>query len=77
MQGSAALTALFNFLEVHDVKFKCACSLGAVVSKIGIDQTIMAPLGTVAFFSAMKTMERKPRESLQMVKVGFAQPHAV
>ncbi|KAK9904900.1 hypothetical protein WJX75_005127 [Coccomyxa subellipsoidea] len=43
-------------------------SLGAVVSKIGIDQTIMAPLGTVAFFSAMKTMERKPRESLQMVK---------
>ncbi|EIE19175.1 hypothetical protein COCSUDRAFT_67996 [Coccomyxa subellipsoidea C-169] len=43
-------------------------SLGAVVSKIGIDQTIMAPLGTVAFFSTMKTMELKPSESLQVVK---------
>ncbi|CAL8464552.1 g4087 [Coccomyxa elongata] len=43
-------------------------SLAAVVSKIGIDQSIMAPLGTVAFFAAMKTMELKPSESLEAIK---------
>lgn len=49
----------------------CGCSLAAVVSKIGIDQSIMAPLGTVAFFAAMKTMELKPSESLETIKVRY------
>lgn len=49
--------------------------MAAVVGKISIDQSIMAPLGTVAFFSAMKTMEGRPSESIPIVKVSYPCMH--
>jgi protein Mpv17 len=38
-------------------------SLPAVLSKMALDQTLMAPLMTAAFFGLMKVLEGRPREA--------------
>ena len=46
-----------------------ACSPLAVLAKIGIDQTVMAPIGTAAFFTALNLMEGLPHHILPSLKV--------
>jgi hypothetical protein len=46
----------------------------AVMTKVGVDQSVMAPLGTAAFFAAMKAMERRPEETLATLQVSYMCP---
>ena len=41
----------------------------AVLAKIGIDQTVMAPIGTAAFFAALNLMEGKPDQIVPSLQV--------
>eukprot|EP00210_Caulerpa_lentillifera_P009496 g9056.t1 len=43
----------------------------AVLSKCVLDQTLMAPLCTILFFSSMKLMERRPTECISEVRNKF------
>ena len=40
-----------------------------MLAKIGIDQTVMAPIGTAAFFAALNLMEGKPQQILPSLQV--------
>jgi protein Mpv17 len=40
----------------------------AVLMKMGLDQTLMAPLMTMVFFAAMKALEGKPGEAVSEVQ---------
>lgn len=72
------LRAYFICLAVESVRtrpegrlrrFGALRSMAAIVSKICVDQSVMAPLGTAAFFAAMKTMEMQPEETWPTLKV--------
>lgn len=43
----------------------------AIASKIVLDQTINAPLGTALFFAATKTMEMHPEQVPGTIQVGY------
>lgn len=45
------------------------CRPAAVLAKIGIDQTVMAPIGTAAFFAALNLMEGKPDQIVPSLQV--------
>ena len=40
-----------------------------MLAKIGIDQTVMAPIGTAAFFAALNLMEGKPDQIVPSLQV--------
>ncbi len=45
-----------------------ACSPAAVFSKIGLDQLIMAPVGTLIFFASQQLMQGQPQTIRSQVK---------
>ena len=52
-----------------DILTACdACSPAAVMSKIGLDQLIMAPIGTLIFFASQQVMQGKPHTIRSQVK---------
>lgn len=63
-RSDADTLASFSGLRLSAAAFSCLlsctlllCSAAAVASKIGLDQLVMAPIGTVLFFSVTKLLD--------------------
>jgi len=67
MVGTPLSQLWFSFLDAA-VFPEDPTSMAAVLMKMGLDQTLMAPLMTMVFFAAMKALEGKPGEAVTEVQ---------